>query len=145
MTIDESAPTLRHPGFDASSAARWHRALPDHLAVLLRNAHADEQEALGPHLRAAYLLTRQVISALLRAGYPARLLAAELAVRSETIRTRAQAGWMLLGDIAALAGIDEDELARRCVADGAVVEDGRLHSDDLARILSAPATTRDGR
>ena len=145
MTIDESTPTLRRPGLDAPSASRWHRALPGDLAALLHNAHADEREALGPQRRAAYLLTRQVISGLLRAGYPARLVATELGVRSESIRTRAQAGWIRLADIAALTGLEQDELARRCLANDAAVEDGRLFSDELVRILSAPATSADVR
>lgn len=145
MTIDESPPTLRRPGLDAHTASRWHRALPDDLAALLLGAHADEREALGSQRRAAYLLTRQVISGLLRAGYPARLVATELGVRSESIRTRAQAGWIRLSDIAALTGLEQDELARRCVANDAVVEDGRLFSDELVRILSAPAAPTEGR
>jgi len=145
MTIDESTPTLRRPGLDAHNASRWHRTLPDDLAALLHSAHADEREALGPQRRAAYLLTRQVISGLLHAGYPARLVAAELGVRSESIRTRAQAGWTRLADIAVLSGLDEDELTRRCVADGAVVEDGRVFSDDLVRILSASTRSPEDR
>ncbi|MFF9564697.1 hypothetical protein ACF1AJ_15235 [Leifsonia sp. NPDC014704] len=141
MTIDESTPTLRRPGLDARTASRWHRALPDDLAALLRNAHADEQEALGSQRRAAYLLTRQVISGLLHAGYPARLVAAELGVRGESIRTRAQAGWIGLADIAVLTGLDERELARRCVATAVVIDDGRLFSDQLVRVLSASAAS----
>lgn len=145
MTIDESIPTLRRPGLDAHSAPRWHRALPDDLSALLHNAHAGEREALGSQRRAAYLLTRQVISGLLHADYPARLVAAELGVRSESIRTRAQAGWIRLADIAALTGLEQDELAQRCVANDAVVVDGRLFSDELVRIVSAPATSADAR
>jgi len=146
MTLDESTPTLRRPGLDARSASRWHRTLPENLAALLHAAHADEQEAFGSQRRAAYLLTRQVISALLRAGYPARLLATELGVRSESIRTRAQAGRTHLADIAALSELDHDELVRRCAAQGAVVDDdGCVASDDLVRILTAPSATGETR
>jgi len=144
MTLDESIPNLRRPDFDARSEPRWRRTIPQHLAAVLHAAHDDEREALGPHRRAAYLLTRQLISSLLEAGYPARLLAAELGVRTESVRTRAQAGWTHLADIAALSTVGQEELLGRCAASGTVVDDdGRVFSDHLVRILSAPHADRD--
>lgn len=135
MSLDESVPTLRRPSTDA----RFRRTLPESLASLLVAAHDDEQQALGPQRRTAYLLTRQVISGLLTAGYPAGLLARELGVRSESIRTRAQAGWTYLADIAVLSGRDADVLLERCTRSGLVVdEEGRLHSDDIVTLLLAP-------
>jgi len=135
MTLDESAPTLRRP----SAAARFRRTLPESLASLLVAARDDEKQALGPQRRAAYQLTRQVISGLLTAGYPAGLLARELGVRSESIRTRAQAGWTSLADVAVLSGRDADALLERCALSGLVVdEEGRLHSDDIVALLLAP-------
>lgn len=135
MTLDESVPTLRRP----RTEARFRRTLPESLASLLVAARDDEKQAVGPQRRAAYLLTRQVISALLTAGYPAGLLARELGVRSESIRTRAQAGWTYLADIAVLSGRDAPALLDRCADSGLVVDDeGRVHSDDIVSLLLAP-------
>ncbi|MDR6972048.1 hypothetical protein [Leifsonia shinshuensis] len=124
MTLDESLPIARR------------RALPGVLTAVLRAAHDDEKAALGPQRRGAYLLTRQVIAALLHAGYPARVIARELGLRTESVRTRAQAGRMNLTDIALLAGVEAAELRARCErASIDLGPDGAVSSDDLPALL----------
>jgi hypothetical protein len=140
MSVEERVPTTRktHPG--ARTAPGWHRTLPERLAILLRNAHSKEQRAFGEQRRAAYRLTRQVISSLLNAGYPTRLIATELGLLTESVRTRAQAGQVHLEDIATLSGVKLEDLVRGCETHGIVADDeGRVTSDDLVRILSSAA------
>jgi hypothetical protein len=135
MTLDESAPPPP-PAGDADIERR--RKLPVAVAQLLRAARADEQQALGGQRRAAYLFTRNVISGVVSAGFAARLVADELGVTSESLRTRAQPGPMRLSDIAALAGVDIADLESRCHRAGAAVESGSIHSDELVAVLLTP-------
>lgn len=133
MTLDESI----HPAPRPNAEVERRRALPPALAALLHAAREDEQRALGPQRRAAYLLTRNIISAAFTAGYPPRLVAAELGVTSESLRTRAQPGWVRLSDIALLAGLGPSELDARLGRSGFDAPDGRIHSDQLVGLLLA--------
>ncbi|RDV44975.1 hypothetical protein DOE76_09585 [Leifsonia sp. ku-ls] len=133
MTVDERASAPRRTGMDAHIDRR--RILPAALAELLRAAREDERAAVGSQRRPAYLLTRNIISAALSAGFPARTVAEELGVTTESLRTRAQPGRIRLTDIALLAGLDVDRLRTRCADAGVAVDEGGIHSDDLAAIL----------
>ena len=133
MTVDERTPAPRRTGPSADIDRR--RTLPAALAGVLRAAREDERSALGPQRRPAYLLTRNIISAALTAGYPARLVAAELGVTPESLRTRAQPGRIRLADIALLASLRPDQVEDRCTRAGIGVQEGGIHSDDLVVLL----------
>jgi hypothetical protein len=135
MTLDERATPPRRPSSYAEVERR--RALPESLAALLRAAREDERTALGSQRRPAYLLTRNIISAALAAGYPTRLVAEAIGVTSESLRTRAQPGPIRLGDVALLGGLDVVALEDGCASAGIAVEEGAIHSDDLVALLLA--------
>lgn len=137
MTVDERAEAPRRTSSYADIDRR--RALPDPLAGLLRAAREDERTAIGPQRRPAYLFTRNVISAALTTGFPARLVAEEIGVTTESLRTRAQPGRMRLRDIALLAGLDVERMEGRCTQAGIAVEEGGIHSDDLVAFLLSPS------
>ncbi|MFP3466839.1 hypothetical protein [Leifsonia sp. SIMBA_070] len=139
MTLDESIPIgHRRSPLPIRTVGIRPRALPDELAAVLHAAHQEEQEAIGGQRRAAYLLTRQVIAGLLKAGYPAAVLARELGVRPESVRTRGQSGWIALAEIGALCGLSDSELLEQCARNAIPLdEEGRLHSDGLVPLLLA--------
>jgi hypothetical protein len=140
MTLDESGTrTADRPRAGRLPRARLYRTLPEPVAALLRSAQAEEQQAVGARRRGAFLLTRHIIGGLLHAGFPARLIALELGVRSESVRTRAQSGWIGLDELSLLTGAAEEELLQRARDAGCAAAEGQLHSDDLAALLLGSA------
>jgi hypothetical protein len=112
--------------------------LPAPLAAVLRAAKGAEEVAVGGHRRAAFQLTRRIIGGLVEDGYPLQLVAVELGLRAESVRTRIQAGPIAFADIAALTGIAAQELKRRAAGLSLTAEDGQVHSAHLGALLLEP-------
>lgn len=112
--------------------------LPPPLAALLRTAKHAEELAVGQRRRSAFLLTRRVIGGLVEAGYPLQVIAVELGVRAESVRSRTQAGPVALADVSALTGIALEQLEQRAEGLAIAVEEGQLHSSHLRALLLTP-------
>ena len=120
-------------------------ALPGRVARLLRQAQAAELVAAGPERRIAWRTTRQVLGAVLEAGYSTAAVAQCLSITAGEVRARATAdGWLAEATILTLA-----ELTPAAILDWHQRGDlplrrhgpgDQLHypAIDLVRLLAAP-------
>ena len=119
--------------------------LPGRLAQLLRQAQAAESVAAGPERRIAWRTTRQVLGAVLEAGYPTAAVADCLGISAGEVRARATAdGWLAEATIVELAELTSAAiLAWHQRGDLPVRRRGpgdQLHypAIDLVRLLATP-------
>jgi hypothetical protein len=86
--------------------------LPARIVTLLRSSQAAELAAAGPQRRVAWRTTRQLLGAVIEAGYPASVVARCLNISAGEVRARATAdGWLAVSTIAELTGFSADVFA----------------------------------
>ncbi|MCW2524648.1 MAG: hypothetical protein JWO63_2983 [Frankiales bacterium] len=86
--------------------------LPPRIATLLQEAHAAELIAVGSGRRVAWRTTRQVLGAVLEAGYATSAVADCLRISAGEVRARATAdGWLADSTISALTGFSSEVIA----------------------------------
>jgi hypothetical protein len=79
-------------------------SIPPLLAIVLRQAHAEERSAAGDQRRSAFALTRALLGGARRAGYSAPRLSACLGISLPSVRSRSGSdGWISATDIDRLA------------------------------------------
>jgi hypothetical protein len=95
---------------DPPLVAALARSLPDQVAAALLRARRMEATASGAGRWLAFRVTRNLITGVLQAGYPAQLIADCLQLQVGSVRDRGAAdGWLTADQAAVLAGVPADE------------------------------------